>query len=148
MTFVNLKTKNVLLMRCILLVVIYLTNTVIMLTKYSTKSSADSTTVIPRYYRCDGSKITQFPLVLQKTRTLRVRVPYPHCTGADRTQISYFRGTGPSKILIKVLKKKFFSVFFTVNSENIAFLNHIFFRTLESMLLHINFGCGCEYGCA
>ena len=60
-TLVHLKTKNVLLMRCILLVVIYLTNTVIMLTKYSTKSSADSTTVIPRYYRCEGSKITQFP---------------------------------------------------------------------------------------
>ena len=26
-------------------------------------------------------------LVFQKTRTVRVRVPYPHCTGAARTQI-------------------------------------------------------------
>ena len=33
-------------------------------------------------------------VVLPKTRTVRVRVPYPHCTGADRTQISYLRGTG------------------------------------------------------
>jgi len=63
-----------------------------------------------------------------KTRTVRVRVPYLHCTGAARTQISYFRGTGPSK------KEKFwifffFFYFFTVKSENIALLNQIFFRT-------------------
>ena len=69
-----------------------------------------------------------FSLVLPKTRTVRVRVPYPHCTGAARTQISYFWGTGPSK-KEKILKKKFFFYFFTVKSENIALLNQIFFRT-------------------
>ena len=38
--------------------------------------------------------LLMYLLVLPKTRTVRVRVPYPHCTGADRTQISYLRGTG------------------------------------------------------
>ena len=74
--------------------------------------------------------------MLPKTRTVRVSVPHPHSEGAARTQISYFRGTGHSK---KINFEKFFFNFLTVESENIALLNHIFFRTLEkSMLLRIN----------
>ena len=79
----------------------------------------------------------------------------PHCAGA-RT-VPALCGCGPHSNLrfqghwtLKKDKfwgkKNFFLNFFTVESENIAVLNHIFYRTLEkSMLVCINFGYGCEY---
>ena len=82
----------------------------------------------------------------------------PHSAGARTVPALY--GCGPHSNLIfkghwtlifrKNLKKKFFffPVFFTFLQsiqKIITLLNHIFFRTL---FLLINFGCGCEYGCA
>ena len=51
-------------------------------------------------------------IVLQKTRTVRVRVPYPHCTGAARTQIVDSMDTNTHRDTQKILKKIFFSKFF------------------------------------
>ena len=58
-----------------------------------------------------GKKIN-FELVIQKTRTVRVRVPYPHCTGAARTQIVDSMDTNTLRDTQKILKKNFFSKFF------------------------------------
>ena len=51
-------------------------------------------------------------LVIQKTRTVRVRVPYLHCTGAARTQIVDSMDTNTLRDTQKILKKNFFSKFF------------------------------------
>ena len=66
-------------------------------------------------------------LVIQKTRTVRVCVPYPHCTGAARTQIVDFMDTNTLRDTQKILKKNFFLNFsenFSLKKqivENIAF---------------------------
>ena len=52
-----------------------------------------------------------FSLVIQKTRTVRVRVPYPHCTGAARTQILDSMGTNTLRNTQKIIKNFFFKNF-------------------------------------
>ena len=47
-------------------------------------------------------------LVFQKTRTVRVRVPYPHCMGAARTQILDSMDTNTLRDTQKIKKKNFF----------------------------------------
>ena len=54
-----------------------------------------------------------FLVVFQKTRTVRVRVPYPHCTGAARTQILDSMDTNTLRDTQKILKKKFFFLNFS-----------------------------------
>ena len=46
-------------------------------------------------------------LVLLKTHTVRVRVPYLHCTGAARTQILDFMDTNTLRDTQIILKKSF-----------------------------------------
>ena len=75
--------------------------------------------------KCINCIIMPYFLVLPKTRTVRVRVPYPHCTGADRTQISYFRGTGHSKIGEKNFFL-FFLMFLESSQKNLE--KNFFFR--------------------
>ena len=81
----------------------------------------------------------------------------PHCAGARTVPALY--GCGPHSNLISkghwtlILRKKFekkkifFPVFLLFYSQfrKYCTLNHIFFKTL---LLCINFGYRCEYGCA
>ena len=65
----------------------------------------------------------------------------PHCACARTVTALYGCGLHSNHIFQGhwTLKKDFREKKFTVESENIALLNHIFFRTLEkSMLLRIN----------
>ena len=63
-------------------------------------------------------------VVIQKTRTVRVRVPYPHCTGAARTQIVDSMDTNTLRDTQKILKKIFFLNF----SDLHAYIYLIFFQ--------------------
>ena len=63
-------------------------------------------------------------IVIQKTRTVRVRVPYPHCTGAARTQIVDSMDTNTLRDTQKILKKNFFLNF----SDLHAYIYLIFFQ--------------------
>ena len=60
----------------------------------------------------------------QKTRTVRVRVPYPHCAGAARTQILDSMDTNTLRDTQKIQKKIFFSKF----SDLHAYIYLIFFQ--------------------
>ena len=62
--------------------------------------------------------------MLQKTRTVQVRVPYPHCTGAARTQILDSMDTNTLRDTQKILKKIFFLNF----SDLHAYIYLIFFQ--------------------
>ena len=74
-------------------------------------------------------------VVIQKTRTVRVRVPYPHCTGAARTQIVDSMDTNTLRDTQKILKKIFFSKFFWLTC---IYIPHLF-SNLEIKLIFIVF---------
>ena len=74
-------------------------------------------------------------LVFQKTRTVRVRVPYPHCTGAARTQILDSMDTNTLRDTQKILKKIFFLNF---SDLHCIYIPHLF-SNLEIKLIFIVF---------
>ena len=98
--------------------------------------------------------------MIQKTRTVRVRVPYPHCTGAARTQIVDSMDTNTLRDTQKIQKKIFF-----LNFSDFLNINHMhiytssFFKSRNEANLGASAGtgvprnthkigtqCGCEYG--
>ena len=62
---------------------------------------------IPISHYASVSK-NEYWIVIQKTRTVQVRVPYPHCTGAARTQILDSMDTNTLWDTQKIQKKKIF----------------------------------------
>lgn len=70
--------------------------------------------------------------MIQKTRTVRVRVPYPHCAGAARTQIVDSMDTNTLRDTQKIQKKIFFLNFSDLH------LPHLF-SNLEIKLIFIVF---------
>ena len=74
--------------------------------------------------------------MLQKTRTVRVCLPYPHCTGAARTQILDSMDTNPLRDTRKILKKNFskFPVIFNMKKSSKykphAYIYLIFFKEI------------------
>ena len=111
-----------------------------------------------------------FSLVLPKTRTVRVRVPYSHCTGAARTQIVDSMDTNTLRDTQKILKKIFFLNFsdlFRLYSDFFLLIRYIYTSSFFKFRNKANFysflgasagtgvpritqkigtQCGCEYG--
>ena len=98
-------------------------------------------------------------VVIQKTRIVQVRVPYPHCTGAARTQIVDSMDTNTLRDTQKILKKFFFLNF----SDLHAYKYLIFFKFRNKANFYSFLGasagtgaprntqkigtqCRCEYG--
>ena len=87
---------------------------------------------------------------------MRVRVPYPHCTGAARTQIVDSMDTNTLRDTQKILKKIFFlnfsdlytSSFFKFrNKANFcSFLGASAGTGAPRNTQKIGTQCGCEYG--